>query len=102
MRNGAEASSPCIEDLLACSHRGKRVDTTESQGKVLNLTEIAYLKRQTGKDLAHAFCILLLISCWRLWPKQFLRGRTMGSRPRKMADGIGYQEVERGDLDYLL
>lgn len=62
MRNVAEASSPCIEDLLACSHRGKRVDTTESQGKVLNLTEITYLKRQTGKDLAHAFCILLTVN----------------------------------------
>lgn len=40
MRNGAGASSPCIEDLLACTHTGKRADTTESQGKVLNLTEI--------------------------------------------------------------
>lgn len=55
MRSGVEASSPCIEDLLACVHRGKTVDTTESQGKVLNLTVISYLKRQTGKDLAHAF-----------------------------------------------
>lgn len=26
----------------------------------------------------------------------------MGSRPWRMADGIGYQEVGRGDLDYLL
>lgn len=50
MRNVAEASSPCIEDLLACSHRGKRVDTTESQGKVLNLTEITCLKRQTDRQ----------------------------------------------------